>query len=243
MKIYCVYDSVKYGEHEFMAECPETFLPEYIPVKLKEYDSNCKPDILVKGLVNSDDFLRLVLKYHNKDKHFLSHVFVLSKDSESFMITDAVLNQFPTLEQRLNIAINAYDFASSYNVENKNLSIGFLNHSGHFNIKNKTACESELLSEAFNQYKPLVIAQTGQLDILLSKDSRRIKGIADYGSANIIVVNDINEGNSLVKAYMLNGWNCMGYVLGADIPIILNSRSNLNVEKSVKFLLDNGIIQ
>ena len=169
--------------------------------------------------------------------------FVVSKDSESFIITDAVLNQFPTLEQRLNIAINAYDFASSYNTENKKLSIGFLNHSGHFNIKNKTACESELLSEAFNQYKPFVIAQTGQLDILLSKDSRRIKGIPDYGSANIIVVNDINEGNSLVKAYMLNGWNCMGYVVGADIPIILNSRSNLNVEKSVNFLVDNGIIQ
>lgn len=192
-------------------------------------------DIMVKELVNSDDFLRLVLRKLNPNKRFLSHCFYLKKPNNindmqtNFIVTDAALNQFPTLPERVKIIKNALDFCDKTKIfGNVHPLVTFLNHSGHFNIKNPTACDSHLLvTECKRTFGNIADFSDYQLDCCLSQNARDVKKIAQNRNTNIIVANDINEGNSIVKSFLLNGWAGYGYLTGLDIRIVMNSRANL----------------
>lgn len=249
--------------------CTEVHYGNYNPlheVSTEEDVINAQKDIIVKGLIQSDDFLRTIIHNHcPKDaktgkRPFLSHVFVLkgktaeSDTEQTFVLTDAVLNQFPTLEQKIDITKQALSFFNTFvlprkekelqdkliNVSNYIPRICFLNHSGHFNLKNKTSCDTLLLVNECERLGLKGKFYASQLDFALSKVSQNIKGAGDtLGLADIIVVNDINEGNSIMKSFLLNGWKCYGYVLGADRSVVLNSRSNLNQNlEAVDYLLD-----
>lgn len=245
----------------------ETSLKEYDPINgLNTVGDliDSSQDIIVKGLVQSDDYLRTIIKHHcPKDIHtgkrnFLSHVFVMKGETiygkHTFILTDAVLNQFPTLEQKIDITKQALSFFNTFvlprkekelkdkliDVKNYIPRICFLNHSGHFNLKNKTSCDTLLLVNECERLGLKGKFYASQLDFALSTLSQSIKGAGDtLGLADIIVVNDINEGNSIMKSFLLNGWKCYGYVLGANRNVVLNSRSNLhqNIE-AVDYLLD-----
>ena len=198
-------------------------------------DGVCENDILVKELINSDDFLRLILRKLNPNKKFLSHCFYFIKPNiesntlTDFIVTDAALNQFPTLPERVKIAKNALDFCVKTQIfGNVRPLVTFLNHSGHFNIKNPTACNSHLLvTECERNFGNIADFSDYQLDCCLSQHARDIKKIAQNRNTNIIVANDINEGNSIVKSFLLNGWIGYGYLVGLDIRIVMNSRANL----------------
>lgn len=213
----------------------------------KDYTFNPDTDILVKGFIQSDKFLKFILKYFNTKKNFLSHVFyfeskdITSKVPYKFMVTDCVLNQYPDLPTRIKIADNAIEFERHFSEGHVGVNVNFLSHSGHFNIKNKTACEAKLLTEHYKDaYR--VKATDFQLDAALDYDLQKAKNAnsEDITVANIIVTNDINEGNSIMKAFLLSRlYNIYGYVLGADCKIVLNSRSNLSDnEGAIKALLN-----
>ena len=200
-----------------------------------EFDGATNDDIIVKELINSDDFLRLILRKFNPNKNFISHCFYFEKpeniksDLTNFIVTDAALNQFPNLSDRVKIAKNAIDFCARTNILNTTHPIvTFLNHSGHFSIKNPTACDSHLLvTECKRTFGDLADFSDFQLDCCLSPDARKTKGIAQSRNTDIIIPNDINEGNSIVKSFLLNGWLGCGYLAGLEIRVVLNSRANL----------------
>lgn len=194
-------------------------------------------DILVKELINSDDFLRLILKKFNPQKKFLSHCFYFEKPAwapaglTDFIVTDAALNQFPSLSERVKITRNAIDFCIQTQIFDMTMRplVTFLNHSGHFNIKNPTACDSHLLvTECGQNFADVADFSDCQLDCCLSQIARDTKKIAQNRNSNIIVANDINEGNSIVKSFLLNGWRGYGYLVGLDMRIVMNSRANLD---------------
>ena len=192
-------------------------------------------DIIVKELVNSDDFLRTILKKFNPQKRFLSHCFYFEKPQNAtsgltnFIVTDASLNQFPELPTRVQITKNAIDFCKNTGILGTQRPIvTFLNHSGHFNIKNPTACASHLLVTECNRlFGDIADFSDFQLDCCMSQAARDTKKIAQNRNSDIIVVNDINEGNSIVKSFLLNGWTGCGYLAGLDMKIVMNSRANL----------------
>lgn len=212
-------------------------------VLVNTYNGTTDEDtIIVKGYCQSDEFLRTIIKYHNpKDangkRRFMSHCFVITggnlpdNTQHTFIVTDAVLNQFPTLEQKIDITRQAIDFFHNHIAKDENHipNVCFLNYSGHFNIKNPTACNCLLLQHACEQLKLKAKFFSSQLDFALSHTTQEIKGNGNTpGLADIIIVNDINEGNSIMKSFLLNGWKCFGYVLGLKETIILNSRSNIH---------------
>lgn len=196
------------------------------------FDGVGENDILVKELINSDDFLRLILKKFNPSKRFLSHCFYFENPNNKnmdFIVTDAALNQFPTLTERIQITKNALDFCDKTQIfGNVRPLVTFLNHSGHFNIKNPTACDSRLLvTECERTFGNVADFSDYQLDCCLSQNARDIKKIPQQRNTNIIVANDINEGNSIVKSFLLNGWLGYGYLVGLDMRVVMNSRANL----------------
>lgn len=198
-------------------------------------------DILVKELVNSDDFLRMILSTVNYNKSFLSHCFYMKNPNiqqneknavSGFVVTDAALNQFPNLNERIKITKNAIDFCVKNkffnNEQNGRLLVTFLNHSGHFNIKNPTACDSHLLvTECNRTMSDIADFSDYQLDCCFMQSARDTKGVSVNRNSNIIVANDINEGNSIVKSFLVNGWRGYGFLTGLDMCVIMNSRANL----------------
>ena len=206
-----------------------------------------RDDIIVKELINSDDFLRTILRRFNPDKRFLSHCFYFEKPDNApqylsnFIVTDAALNQFPDLPTRVKITKNALDFCARTNILNTTRPIvTFLNHSGHFNIKNPTACASHLLvTQCAQSFGNMADFSDFQMDCCMSQSARDIKKIPQSRNSDIIVANDINEGNSIVKSFLLNGWTGYGFLCGLDMRIIMNSRANLSsnmaaLEKIIK---------
>lgn len=193
-------------------------------------------DIVVKELINSDDFLRMILRKLNLNKNFISHCFYFEKPKSApdalsnFIVTDAALNQFPTLQDRVKITQNALDFCVKTKIFDVSRPlVTFLNHSGHFNIKNPTACDSHLLvHECERIMGNMADFSDYQLDCCLSQSARDTKKIEQNRNTNIIVANDINEGNSIVKSFLLNGWAGYGYLVGLDMRIVMNSRANLD---------------
>ncbi|MCQ2581047.1 MAG: hypothetical protein MJ164_02650 [Alphaproteobacteria bacterium] len=189
-------------------------------------------DVIVKELINSDDFLRAVLRKFNPEKRFVSHCFYFEKPDVStrFIVSDAALNQFPDMPTRVKIVKNALDFCKNTKILGDIRPIvTFLNHSGHFNIKNPTACTSHLLvTECSQTMGNLADFSDFQLDCCLSENARKIKKIPQNRNSDIIIVNDINEGNSIVKSFLLNGWHGYGFLTGLDMRIVLNSRANLS---------------
>lgn len=204
---------------------------------LLAFDGITNNDILVKELVNSDDLLRVILKKFNPQKRFLSHCFYFEKPNHApefltdFIVTDAALNQFPNLTDRVKIAKNAVDFCRQTEIlgaQSARPIVTFLNHSGHFNIKNPTACDSHLLvTECTRTMSDLAEFSDFQMDCCLSRAARDTKKISQSRNTDIIVVNDINEGNSIAKSFLLNGWRGYGYLVGLDMKIVMNSRANL----------------
>ena len=160
-----------------------------------------------------------------------------------FCVSDCVLNQYPDLNTRVKITDNAIAFYQKYmSIDDSTYycNVNFLSHSGHFNIKNKTACEALLLKEHYKD-TPRVVATDFQLDAALDCYAQKMKNPdLEPLCADVIIANDINEGNSIMKSFLLNRqYEIYGYVLGADTHIILNSRSNLiDNTGAINFLLD-----
>jgi len=68
------------------------------------------------------------------------------------------------------------------------------------------------------------------LDLILSKESVKIKGLIDdpvAGKATGIIVPDIVSGNVLFKSLVyLSGACAAGIVMGSRVPVLLSSRAD-----------------
>lgn len=189
-------------------------------------------NILVKELIDSDKFLKLVLKYHNKNKHKLYHLFY-NPDAD-YIITDCVLNYKLDAKGKMDLAEKAIEFyMTNFNTYEK-VIVNFLTPNGHLSPVIPTSMENYAICEMMYEDDKLPLYNyrfdCKQLDFCLNEYTRSIKDPNnDWGhNANIIIVNDLNEGNSLYKALSFYQ-NFYGYVIGAGVKVVLNSRSYLTL--------------
>lgn len=198
---------------------------------------------LVKEDCHSDVFLRLYLRLLNQKRNFCSHVLYMRHRSklQQFILTDAVMNIEPTLEQFVKIIDNAdyvwrrlieLDDPDSYTTH-----VNFLNYSGGFSFNNKDALTGSHLARYFEWNDPSrYYFTTWQLDTCLYEESRKVKMAGTHFCPNIIVVPNISVGNAIYKALMKE-YDCFGFVVGGDTIGILNSRSDLDKnDESIKIL-------
>ena len=192
-----------------------------------------KADILLKGIIESSDILKFILKkeYRFIEKDFISHVAVLfNKDWEQFyLITDGAMNIAPTLNQKKSIINNA---AYLYNkIENKKPYVACLCAKDKIYEKMNSTIDADKLKimNENNEIKNCYVSGPMQFDIALNKKSKEIKNNKDIvaGKANILLVNDIESGNILIKS-LVHFSNAIfaGLVIGLTFPFILTSRSN-----------------
>jgi len=194
--------------------------------------SEGKVKIIVKGHIHTDILMKAVLKRNLNliGKKRLSHVWhmTLSADDKPFIITDGVVNVLPKLEVKMHILRNAIDFANKIGILRPKVSVlsateeilESVPSSIEANLISKKAKEEKLNADVFG---PLAF------DNSVSKKSAAIKKIKNEvaGSADILLVPNVESGNALVKMMVYFMGACAaGVVIGGKAPVVITSRSD-----------------
>jgi phosphate butyryltransferase len=191
-----------------------------------------RADILMKGMVNSSDFLRAVLDPEGglRTGNILSHLAVYEIPGYYRLIymTDGGLNVDPNLQQKKGITENAVKFLRQVGVENPRVAILTANEKVNPKVQSTVdAHELKMMAER-GEIEGAIIDGPVALDVAINMEAAQHKGIESpvAGKADLLVVPNIEAGNLLGKAiiYFASG-KMAGLVLGAGKPVILTSRN------------------
>ena len=200
--------------------------------------------MLVKGMLPTGTLLKAVVKKESgiRAGEVMSHVAILDVPNyhKLLYITDGGMVVAPDLEQKRHILQNAVDFCR------------FL---GYDRPKAAALCAVETVSSAMPEtadaaalkaegergdFGPCIVEGPIALDLATDREAARVKGYHSpvAGDADILLAPSIAAGNLLGKSlYGLAGGKMAGVVLGADVPITVNSRGATAEEKYWSILI------
>lgn len=187
--------------------------------------------MIMKGNLHSDHFLHPIVKNLRVPGRRLSHCFYLDiPGARPIIVSDAAVNINPDLETKAQILKNAVDLALVIGMDPY---VAILTATETLESKNPATIDASCL---------VTMCKRGQIDIgnvpvdgplgtdnALSEVAAKIKGIKSdvAGKANVLITPDMNSANILVKAIEVFTHSLTaGVVLGAQVPIILTSRSD-----------------
>ena len=146
-----------------------------------------------------------------------------------FFVTDAAINIYPTLEDKVDIVQNAIDLTHALGLACPKVAI--LSAVETVSPKIKSTIDAAALCKMADRRQITGGILDGPLgfDNAVSAEAAKTKGIVSpvAGCADILVVPDLEAGNMLAKQleYLANA-EVAGIVLGARVPVILTSRAD-----------------
>ena len=192
-----------------------------------------RAELLMKGSLHTDELMGAVVKSGTglRTNRRISHCFIMDVPNldRPIIITDAAINIFPTMEDKMHIIQNAIDLAHSLGIEKPKVAI--LSAMETINPKLQSTIEAGALCKMADRGQITGGLLDGPLafDNAISVVAARTKGIksAVAGQADILLVPDIESGNMLAKQleYLADALTS-GIVLGARVPIVLTSRAD-----------------
>ena len=191
-----------------------------------------KVKIIVKGHIHTEVLIKAVLKRDLNliGKKRLSHVWhmTLDADDKPFIITDGVLNVLPKLEVKMHILRNAVNFANKIGIARPKVSV--LSATEEILKSVPSSIEAQAITKRAKEeninadiFGPLAF------DNSVSKKAAVIKKIKNEvaGSANILLVPNVETGNALVKMMIYFMGACAaGVVVGGKVPVVITSRAD-----------------
>ncbi|MCL2564459.1 MAG: phosphate acyltransferase [Defluviitaleaceae bacterium] len=194
--------------------------------------------VMMKGLVDTYVFLKAIL---DKDIGLRTGklttqttVFEIPGRDEFIFVTDPAITTAPDLAQKKDIIENACFVA--HKLGYKNPMVAPVCAVEKFNPKMQATVDAQELHEMNErgEIKGCYVSGPVSLDVAVSKEAASHKGYKDKigGSANILLMDDIESGNVLYKSIVyLAGGVGAGVVMGAKCPIVLTSRADSDVSK------------
>jgi len=190
-------------------------------------------EAVMKGSLHTDELMGEVVRKETglRTGRRLSHVFVMNVPTypRPLLITDAAINIYPTLEDKVSIVQNAIDLAKVLGTEVPRVAI--LSAVETINTKIASTLEAAALCKMADRGQITGGILDGPLafDNAISREAAITKGIKSEvaGQADILLVPDLEAGNMLAKQLsFLAHADAAGIVLGARVPIILTSRAD-----------------
>lgn len=200
--------------------------------------------MLIKGMLPTGTLLKAVVNKETgiRASELMSHVAILDVPSyhKLLYVTDGGMVVAPDLEQKRHILRNALDFCR------------FL---GYDCPKAAALCAVETVNPAMPEtadaaalkaegergdFGPCLVEGPIALDLATDPEAARVKGYHSpvAGDADILLAPSIAAGNLLGKSlYGLAGGEMAGVVLGAKVPITVNSRGATAEEKYWSILI------
>ncbi|SEB25727.1 bifunctional enoyl-CoA hydratase/phosphate acetyltransferase [Variovorax sp. YR216] len=192
-----------------------------------------KVEALMKGSLHTDELMAAVVKRETglRTGRRVSHCFVMDVPAlhQPLIITDAAVNIFPTLQDKVHIIQNAIDLAHA--LGNGAPKVAILSAMETVNPNVPTTVEAGALCKMADrgQITGGILDGPLALDNAIDLNAAKIKKIASpvAGQADILIVPDLEAGNMLAKSLtFMAGADAAGIVLGARVPIILTSRAD-----------------
>lgn len=196
--------------------------------QVKIGNANC----LIKGMVNTSDFMRAVLDKMNglRTGRVLSHLasFEIPGFDRLIFITDGGLNINPSLEEKKQILQNAVDYLISIGYPLPKVAVLSANEA--VNPKQPVTIEAAAIKQMAEngEITGALVDGPMSLDLALDLEAALHKKIISpvAGQADLFLVPTIEVGNILGKSLIYCSKAAMaGIILGAQVPIILTSRA------------------
>ena len=189
--------------------------------------------ILMKGSLHTDELMAAVVARETglRTERRISHVFIMDVPTyhKALIVTDAAINIFPTLEDKVHIVQNAIDLAYALGLARPKVAI--LSAVETVTPKIPSTVEAAALCKMAERGQITGGVLDGPLafDNAISKEAAQTKGIKSEvaGDPDILLVPDLEAGNMLAKqlTFLLKA-DAAGIVLGARVPIVLTSRAD-----------------
>ncbi len=204
------------------------------------YIKEKKADFIMKGLVETSDFLRTLLdKEHGlPTSGLLNHVmmFDVSPAYDRWLITsDGGMVMYPDLAKKKLILSNTLAVARALDIEKINVSV--LCAKEHVNPKMQATVDAAALKEmclAGEFGDDVYVEGPISLDLALSAEVAEIKRFDSpvCGRTDIAILPNIEAGNLMGKTLsILCGAVNAGVVVGASVPVVLPSRGDSSMSK------------
>lgn len=192
-----------------------------------------RAQFLMKGLINSSDFLRAVLRPERglRTGRLLSHfsAFEVPGFSRLLFVTDGGMNIAPDLAQKKDILQNGLLYLKGIGMDLVNVIV--LTANEEVNPKIPSTMDAQALAEMSQagEFPGAIVEGPLALDGALSAVALKHKGISSQinGDVDLLLVPTIEVGNVLGKSMVyFAGATMAGIVLGAQVPIVLTSRND-----------------
>jgi len=191
-----------------------------------------KGDVLMKGLVNSSDFLKAVLDHEKglKTGKILSHlaVFEVPNYPKLQFHSDGGMNLYPDLVMKKAIIDNSLEALRKIGIDIPKVAILTANEA--VNPKMPSTMDAAALA-ALNmkgEFLECIMEGPISMDVALSKEAAFHKCIRSEisGETDVFIVPNIDAGNMIGKTliYCANA-KMAGVILGAKSPIVMTSRA------------------
>lgn len=201
-------------------------------------------ELLIKGMLQTSTLLKAVLSNGHgiRVSQVMSHVAILDVPSyhKLLFITDGGMVVAPDLEQKGQILKNAVELCRFLGYEcPKAAALCAVETVTPSMPETQDAAALKLAGER-GAFGPCLVEGPISLDLATDGEAARTKGYHSpvAGDADILLVPAIAVGNVLCKAlYGLAGGQMAGVVLGAKVPITVNSRGATAEEKYSSILI------
>lgn len=193
---------------------------------------NGEAQVLMKGLINSNPFLKAVLdrEYGLRTFSMLSHLaaFEIPGQKKLVFISDVAMNISPTLEEKKSILINAIESLKAMGITRPNIALLAANE--QVSEKMPVTVDCSELSKTFAKLYPLCQVEGPiTMDVAASSEAAHHKGIDSKiaGNVDLFLVPSIEAGNMIAKTWSYYaGAKTGGIIIGATQPIVLCSRAD-----------------
>lgn len=196
-------------------------------------------DILMKGLIGTDKFIRAVLDKEKglmKPKAVLSYVAAVDIPAyhKLLFITDTAVLPFPDLDQKVAMAEYAIAMAGKFGIEKPRVALIGASEKMSKHFQNSVDYSIMCKMAERGQISPCIM--DGPLDIFLACDTEsvKIKGVNTpvNGDADILLFPTLEACNPFYKGLMLfGGGELAGMLMGTEVPVVLMSRSESEKSK------------
>jgi phosphate butyryltransferase len=202
--------------------------------KAVELINNGEGDVLMKGLVSTDKYMRAIL---NKEKGLLppkavlSHVTVVQVPTyhKLLIVADVAIIPAPDLGQK--IAMTNYLIQTAHSLGIEKPKVAILAATEQVSAAMPACVDASIISKMGDrgQIKGAIIDGPLALDVAIDMESAKIKKLTGEvaGDADCILFPNIESGNVFFKACTKLAKGELGaMVMGAKVPCVLTSRGD-----------------
>jgi len=226
----CKADNIDINKFQIIDEADEM----KATYKAVEIINEGKADFIMKGLVTSDKYLKVILDKEKglmTPKAILTHVTVIENAGyhKLLVVSDVAFIPLPDIEQKIAITNWVIKIAKSFGIETPKVAL--IAGSEQVSFKIPALADAAIISKMAErgQIKGALVDGPFALDLAIDKESAEIKKVKSEvaGDADCLVFPNYESGNVFYKFHTkLCGGELGAIVVGAKVPAVLSSRGD-----------------